>query len=495
MENKRVKLIAKDVWNDWNEAVENAKNSIVIFSPFISYRVIRLIDCEEIKNRKLNIEIITLFDIRNFLVHASSLKTIVSLLDSSYKVKHLNNLHAKVLIVDDEILVLGSQNFTVKGGKTNRETSAKITIEDTYSDNEFIKKLKEWQDNALEIPLSVAKHWLEKIEPFIKEITKLKEELILKGNDALKRIKDEEEMYEKAKNGTIEDCENYLERYPDGKYVDEVTELINEKRKALEDDIKQKKESERKEKERKSNKSLHNAKDKSRFRFKENDETSEVTIKRRPCHPWKAKLIKGESLTSWMDESDDEIKELVRLDQYPAFNMDTQVLRFIRLAGKQISICNWAIKTERKFKISSDIFILLSVDFNDINIQDSVWGCKTPDYNMIISLKHNNNIFIVKIFFDGVNAKIFGTPVQKESTNLKEFGISSLKILKKIIETQENLDKLVSHAIKHFSFDDGDKIGGEPPIATFLPSMTEYYVYIFTFENHPIFVFSSKEIQ
>ncbi len=44
----------------------------------------------------------------------------------------------------------------------------------------------------------------------------------------------EREAYNKAKQGTVEDCESYLKKYPKGSYVDDVKKLLKEKKDKLE---------------------------------------------------------------------------------------------------------------------------------------------------------------------------------------------------------------------------------------------------------------------
>ncbi|MCD4656804.1 MAG: hypothetical protein K8S87_04605 [Planctomycetes bacterium] len=46
----------------------------------------------------------------------------------------------------------------------------------------------------------------------------------------------EDEAYNKAKQGSVEDCELYLKKYPEGLYVDEITKLLKKKKDELKED-------------------------------------------------------------------------------------------------------------------------------------------------------------------------------------------------------------------------------------------------------------------
>jgi phosphatidylserine/phosphatidylglycerophosphate/cardiolipin synthase-like enzyme len=92
-----------------------------------------------------NITGITNFDYLLPVGHPNQLRAIKILFDKGISVANLSGLHAKVLLIDDEIAILGSQNFTRRGRK-NKEVSmgpAKSLIA-----TKFLDTLVSWRTSS-----------------------------------------------------------------------------------------------------------------------------------------------------------------------------------------------------------------------------------------------------------------------------------------------------------------------------------------------------------
>lgn len=134
-------LIAKDVYSDWKCLVARASSSVVIFSPYLDRLVTFLL-----KNAKLPssaLTVVTDLTPQQANGYLGQLRTLTQLLDLGVQVRSLSRLHAKILLVDDQFVICGSQNFTTYARKS-KEASAVPT--DASSTLRFIQRLQEWLD-------------------------------------------------------------------------------------------------------------------------------------------------------------------------------------------------------------------------------------------------------------------------------------------------------------------------------------------------------------
>ena len=78
-----------------------------------------------LKNKNLYLKFLTLTPGEEYITGATDLNAIMALQDFGFEVRMLPFLHAKIYIIDNKTLMLGSANFTNRGlglGKTqNRE--------------------------------------------------------------------------------------------------------------------------------------------------------------------------------------------------------------------------------------------------------------------------------------------------------------------------------------------------------------------------------------
>ena len=110
---------AKDIYPIWKKHISKAEKSITVFSPYVDRAVNSLL-----RPIKTNISktIITRVDGTSFFEKNHHLNTLKRSIESGTTVKHLDELHAKILLIDDKYICLGSQNFTSRG-RENKEAS------------------------------------------------------------------------------------------------------------------------------------------------------------------------------------------------------------------------------------------------------------------------------------------------------------------------------------------------------------------------------------
>ena len=133
---------ANDVFFYWKKLIKKAKYSVTIYSPFIN----------EILNELLNhvvsgvkIEIYTRLDGDTL---CGNIKALLKACEQGANIFDLPKLHAKVLLVDNEFISMGSQNFT-SGGRTNKEAS--FASKFSFVGSEFLNELKKWNTCAVKI--------------------------------------------------------------------------------------------------------------------------------------------------------------------------------------------------------------------------------------------------------------------------------------------------------------------------------------------------------
>ena len=95
----------------WEDYIQEATDSIVVFTPYFDWLLVSLFSSCELPYS--NIYLVTQLDrIDSRSENITRLNRIVELVNLGVNVQILDRLHAKVLIVDDEHAFFGSQNFT-----------------------------------------------------------------------------------------------------------------------------------------------------------------------------------------------------------------------------------------------------------------------------------------------------------------------------------------------------------------------------------------------
>jgi len=144
-----MKVHLRDSSQLWQDFVHFASESIVVFTPYFDDILEELFD--ECNLDYSDITLITQLDWADSRPeNLKRLSLILALHNKGVVVRVLNRLHAKVLLVDEEKALFGSQNFT-----RYSTDSFEITTECNYLDDDFddlIDGLRDWQ--RLARPLS-----------------------------------------------------------------------------------------------------------------------------------------------------------------------------------------------------------------------------------------------------------------------------------------------------------------------------------------------------
>lgn len=170
MKQKTDKLLhAKDIYPKWKRVVAKASKSLTVYTPYLDRLVINLLNSKNGLSKD-TITIITDFDVPMIIEHPKQLSAIRQLINDGFSVLNLSGLHAKVLLIDDCSVILGSQNFTSYARK-NKEASSGLFHLDEGS--QFIKTLNRWKDEAAPIDSDLVDFLLSKLKNRIKQHKKL----------------------------------------------------------------------------------------------------------------------------------------------------------------------------------------------------------------------------------------------------------------------------------------------------------------------------------
>ena len=164
-------FVARDVYSRWQRLVASAQDSITIYSPYFDKLVPFLLKA----NKNLDpdkISVITDFTAESLLEMPNQLRTIKKVLSEGVSVLTLPGLHAKILLIDDKYVSIGSQNFTCRG-RRNKEVSA--TPFEPLEGSQFIATLLDWRKQAQHIEEDFVDLLLSKLNRSLKQHKKLHE--------------------------------------------------------------------------------------------------------------------------------------------------------------------------------------------------------------------------------------------------------------------------------------------------------------------------------
>lgn len=148
---------AENVYPYWQKLTRKAKHSIIVFSPYVTNTVKDLLVSKHILGF-VEKRIVTRVDADTIFDKPYQIRALINCSKTGIEILHLDALHAKLLIIDEKEIYLGSQNFTERG-KENKETSVIPGID--FSESEFMDTIKSWLNESKLVDLEYL-HLLEK---------------------------------------------------------------------------------------------------------------------------------------------------------------------------------------------------------------------------------------------------------------------------------------------------------------------------------------------
>jgi hypothetical protein len=166
-------FLARDAYRAWKRKVQEAAESVVVFTPYLDSLLDRLL-----RNSALEAEAMTVVtDLSpgsGALDYRAQLIGVRALLRRGVEVRSLFRLHAKVLLCDWQTATMGSQNFT-SYGRGSRETTA--VPPDDLGESRFVATLGEWFDAAVPVDIVLVERLLAGLENEIKAVQDAQEAL------------------------------------------------------------------------------------------------------------------------------------------------------------------------------------------------------------------------------------------------------------------------------------------------------------------------------
>lgn len=151
------------------EAIKESKKSITVLSAYITITGIKWLE-EQINNKKINCTVVTRWNKQDLAQGSSDINCYDLAKKNNWKFKVLEDLHAKVILIDENDLFLGSPNLTGAGMSlipvSNKEIGIKVKANDRdlHTINSLVEDATEVNDQLI----NEIKKWLEKVPKFEK---------------------------------------------------------------------------------------------------------------------------------------------------------------------------------------------------------------------------------------------------------------------------------------------------------------------------------------
>lgn len=175
-----VKLFADDVYVAWRRRVRAASQSVLIFTPYLDRLAVDLLRNTDLPLQRVSV-VTDLSPETGAHDYRNQLLALRRLLIKGVEIRSLPRLHAKVLVVDDASVTVGSQNFT-GFGRGSRETTALLAP--SVVDTTFLSTLRRWFSEAVPIELELVDRLLERTEDAAAEVKRAIQAL-LDGYDSV----------------------------------------------------------------------------------------------------------------------------------------------------------------------------------------------------------------------------------------------------------------------------------------------------------------------
>ena len=166
-------FLARDAYRAWKRKVQEAAESVVVFTPYLDSLLDRLLRNSALEAEAMAV-VTDLSPASGALDYRAQLIGVRALLRRGVEVRSLFRLHAKVLLCDWRTATMGSQNFT-SYGRGSRETTA--VPPDDLGESRFVATLGEWFDAAVPVDIVLVERLLAGLENEMKTVQEAQEAL------------------------------------------------------------------------------------------------------------------------------------------------------------------------------------------------------------------------------------------------------------------------------------------------------------------------------
>jgi hypothetical protein len=169
--------IAGDVHEIWRSVINRATDKILVITPYFNNVLKELIESklQSTNFESKNIKVLTRFLSELAWGNKEQLSVGIELIEMGVELRQLNNIHAKLLIVDKIYLVLGSQNFTNNGRIAKEASVSVLDMSKNRSYYNFLTSIDLWWKEATPVKAELLRELSKKLEDLENSLNYLKE--------------------------------------------------------------------------------------------------------------------------------------------------------------------------------------------------------------------------------------------------------------------------------------------------------------------------------
>lgn len=314
-------------------------NNIIIFSPYITSRT-----AEVVTEHVSNCIIYTLFDSEVFITQSSSINTLIKMKKRGFDLYSIEGLHAKLVLIDNKYITIGSQNLTNNGCRNIEGT---IFTDDRKIIGKVKNVISELVQKREKITIEMLEDMKSSIIPLVKDFNQLKKKFTdIDVNIGKNKLKREIQKKEREKLRKIAHKKENVRK------ISEITTTLIKYEKSKKDVYGRAK-------------LLKNSQNTSTFSFK-------------PIH--------NTDLTNWVFKSNRVV--LIWLNRYLCLMSETGKLAWVRVAKTRFTYFSQGVVLHKEYFFKNQPF---KIEFR------AIWNLTTDSkYNLKITIKPSESEFSIK---------------------------------------------------------------------------------------------------
>ncbi|GAA3754349.1 hypothetical protein GCM10022240_04120 [Microbacterium kribbense] len=179
------KFLAKDAYPTWQGLVKAAQLTVRVYSPYLDRLAVDLFRNTNLPSSAQSV-VTDISPASGTRTYRAQLLAIKRLIKRGVEVRSLPRLHAKVLLVDEATVTVGSQNFT-SYARHSHETS--IAPPRPLISATFLETLRRWYANAEKVDLELVELLLDQLEDTVDQAKVAADALIAAYDSIHKRYR------------------------------------------------------------------------------------------------------------------------------------------------------------------------------------------------------------------------------------------------------------------------------------------------------------------
>jgi hypothetical protein len=166
-----IEVYTRSVDRLWRKMLRDSTSTVLVFSPYLTSPTAISV----LKNADpARCQVHTVISVDSFVTGASSIETLRQLLDQGFPLFHVDNLHAKIVLVAGSEATIGSQNVTA-AGVSKRE--ATVAIRDSQRVADLERMVGPWIETRRPVTKDELAEIAQQIEPIRRRYHAIKREV------------------------------------------------------------------------------------------------------------------------------------------------------------------------------------------------------------------------------------------------------------------------------------------------------------------------------